>query len=73
MNSTINRRDFLKQSTLLTAGLAGWRVASAADANSKLVVGVMGCNGRGMVHIAGLLAAPNVEVAYICDVDDRAI
>ena len=77
MNQAINRRVFLQQSAALGAGLAAWRGVSpaiAADAaNSKLVVGVMGCNGRGMAHIDGLLAAPNVEIAYICDVDSRAM
>ncbi|MFA5190036.1 MAG: Gfo/Idh/MocA family oxidoreductase [Verrucomicrobiia bacterium] len=76
MNQSINRRVFLQQSATLGASLAAWRFASpatAASPNDKLVVAVMGCNGRGMVHIAGLLAAPNVEIAYICDVDERAL
>jgi len=33
----------------------------------------MGCNGRGMAHIAEHLSVPNVEIAYVCDVDSRAV
>jgi len=76
MNPSINRRVFLQQSAALGASLAAWRVSSpatAASPNGKLVVAVMGCNGRGMAHIDGLLKAPNVEIAYICDVDARAL
>ena len=76
MNQSINRRIFLQQSAALGAGLAAWRTVSpviAAEANAKLVVAVMGCNSRGMAHIDGLIAAPNVEIAYICDVDSRAM
>jgi len=41
----------------------------AAPASEKLVVGVMGTGGRG-TGVAKLFAAqPNVEVAYVCDVD----
>ncbi|OHE74941.1 MAG: dehydrogenase [Verrucomicrobia bacterium GWF2_62_7] len=76
MNQAINRRVFLQQSAAAGAVLAGWRSvlpAVAADANNKLLVAVMGCNSRGMAHIDGLLKAPNVEIAYICDVDSRAM
>ena len=77
MNSNTNRRGFLKQSAALGAGLAAWRAAmpalAADSANKKIVLAVIGTNARGLAHIAGLLAQPNVELAYICDVDDRSI
>jgi predicted dehydrogenase len=72
----INRRDFLKQTSILGTGIAvlgGATPLRAAGANDKLLVGVMGCNGRGMAHINGFLSIPNVEIAYVCDVDNRAI
>jgi predicted dehydrogenase len=76
MNTSINRRDFLKQTSALTAGLAVLTgvpaLRAALSPGSKVRVGIMGCNGRGMAHIAGFLAVPNVEIAYICDVDSRA-
>ena len=77
MNTTIDRRNFLKQSAVLGAGLAAWRVGmpvrAADSANSKIVLAVIGTNARGLAHINGLMAQPNIEIAYICDVDDRSI
>ncbi len=75
MNHTLSRRQFLKHSAVVTTAMAvPWRVFGAsASPNAKLVVAIMGCNSRGMAHIKGMLAAPNVEIAYICDVDERAV
>src|SRR5579863_1284245 len=75
MNQSISRRNFLKQTALLTAGMAtlpGVSVLRAAGANDRVRVAVIGCNGRGMNHIAAWLRVPNVEIACICDVDSRA-
>src|SRR5260221_11996882 len=77
MNASITRRDFLKQTSVLTAGLAtvgsAGRVRAAKSPNEKVSVAVVGCNGRGMAHIAGYLAVPNAEITHICDVDSRAL
>src|SRR5436190_1812504 len=74
----LDRRTFLKQSSaVLTgvsiAGTAAMAHAASKGPNEKVLVGVIGCNGRGMAHIAGYLASPNAEIAYICDVDSRAV
>lgn len=73
-NGATNRRRFVKMST---AGLAAAAVFQSTPAwagkgaNEKLVVGLAGCGGRG-VHDAGLFKnTPNVEVAYVCDVDEN--
>src|SRR5215212_3967124 len=70
------RRDFLKTSTAAAVVAAvGTQVrpraeARAASAIGKLVVGLVGCGARG-THDAGLFKdTPNVEVAYVCDVDE---
>jgi predicted dehydrogenase len=70
------RRGFLKQTSLLTAGLAVASNTSAQTAhspNGKVRVGIIGCNGRGLNHISYYLALPNVEIVSICDVDTRVI
>ena len=71
------RRDFLKQASVLTGGLAtlGGIGSLRADRspNEKVVVGIIGCNARGMAHIAAYLALPNTEIRSICDVDSRAV
>jgi predicted dehydrogenase len=73
----ISRRNFLKRSVFGTAGIALWPAGGAllraAGANDRLRVAIVGCNGRGMAHISGWLAVPNVEIAYVCDVDRRAM
>lgn len=86
MDKHLTRRDFLK--TTGTAGLGLGMVSylsSPADAqtapsvntggaNNKLRVAVIGTNGRGLAHIQCLTRGiEGVEVAYVCDVDDRAI
>src|SRR5688572_24686347 len=77
MKNSMARRDFLKQTSALTAGFATLGAAAAfragASPNDKVVLGIMGCNGRGLAHIAEHLAVPNVEIAYVCDVDSRAV
>jgi predicted dehydrogenase len=77
MKHNLNRRHFLKQTGIAGAALAiGSRFAPSRAAESpakKIVVAVMGVNGRGMAHVAGYLAQPNCEIAYICDVDSRAM
>jgi predicted dehydrogenase len=54
------------------AALRGFPAAAATEnSNDKLLVGLVGCGGRG-VHDAGLFQnVPNVEVAYVCDVDEE--
>lgn len=73
----ITRRTFLKRTGTVAAGMAALgRVRSlraTPGPNDKVRIAVIGCNGRGMSHIAGLLSLPQAEIACICDVDSRAI
>src|ERR1035441_10204956 len=85
MRASINRRDFLKQAGTAGLGLGlASQIGSVAYAaakpggrtmgpNDTLKVAVIGTNGRGLAHIECLTHIPGVQVAYICDVDDRAI
>jgi predicted dehydrogenase len=77
MTNAVNRRDFLKQTSVITAGLAtlgsAFSLRAANSPNDKVIVGIIGCNARGMAHITGYLALPNAEIGYICDVDSRAV
>jgi len=77
MTDSITRRDFLRQSSALTVGLVTLGSAVSLRAtkspNEKVVVAIIGCNSRGMDHIAGYLALPNAEIGYVCDVDSRAV
>jgi predicted dehydrogenase len=88
MNDSINRREFLKKTGAagIGLGMAGYFGSNANTnaqtaamggrkfgPNDKIIAAVIGTNGRGMQHISCLGSLPGVEIAYICDVDDRAI
>jgi predicted dehydrogenase len=75
----LTRREFIKTTALTGTGMA---LASAGahaglrqstDANRRVVIGIMGVNSRGSDLAAGFTGIRDVEIAYICDVDDRAI
>lgn len=74
MSDRTNRREFLERTSagvIAAAALSGARARGAVSANGKIVVGLIGCGGRG-THDAGLFKnTPNVEVAYVCDVDEN--
>lgn len=72
MTAQPNRREFLEltSASLLAASAIGTTQAAPKSANDKLVVGLIGCGGRG-TRVAGLFQkSPNVELAYVSDVDD---
>ncbi|HWF19937.1 MAG TPA: Gfo/Idh/MocA family oxidoreductase [Verrucomicrobiae bacterium] len=77
MKHPLNRRQFLKQTGLAGASLAALgsvnSIRAAESPSRKILVGIMGVNGRGMAHVAGYLAQKDCEIAYICDVDSRAM
>src|SRR6266404_98652 len=74
MNISVSRREFLKTTSVAAAVVVAPRFSRAIGSpNDKVVVGIIGCNGRGMDHLNGYLSVPNVEIAYICDVDRRAV
>lgn len=72
MAASPNRRDFFGCSIATLAATAATQsaIAQSKPARQTLRVGLIGCGGRG-VHDAGLFKkVPNVELAYVCDVDD---
>ncbi len=73
MTDSLNRRDFVKLSSagMTAASMLGTSPAPASSsANDKLVVALIGCGGRGMSDADRFRNLPNVDVAYVCDVDD---
>jgi predicted dehydrogenase len=71
----ITRRSALQRTAILTAGAAlstlpNLRAADAAG--RKLKVGVVGLS-RGLAHVKALLELPDVEIAFVADVDAKRL
>ena len=77
MSNKLNRRDFVKSAGAAGLGLSvagGIFPAFGKNAPSeKIVVAVMGVNGRGSALTSELARLNGYEIAYICDVDESAI
>lgn len=69
---TTERRTFLKGAGV---GLAAWAVAGhqVQGANQRLRVGLIGSGGMGSNHLRQLSSRNDVEVAYVCDVDQQRL
>lgn len=73
----MKRRDFLKTGTMAGVGagltILNFPVFGKGAPSNKLVIGMMGVNSRGnwLAKVASKL--PNVEIGFICDVEDGAI
>ncbi|MEO6719427.1 MAG: Gfo/Idh/MocA family oxidoreductase [Ferruginibacter sp.] len=78
MKRSIHRRNFLKSAALATTGLALTNPFSTLFAfngspNEKVVIGMIGTNGRGEYLSKIFAGIANVEVGYICDVDENVL
>lgn len=80
MTEKSTRRTFL-QTSAAAAAAAAWAMptqsakaqgAKDPSANDTLVVGIMGVNARGSALARGFADQKGCEIAYVCDVDDRA-
>lgn len=68
----ISRRSFLRVSAGTTFGLAaGFPTLGRGGEAGKVVLGLVGCGGRGSMLADGFLARGGVEFAHLCDVDGR--
>ncbi len=70
-----NRRQFIKQSTLIGLGAltSAPLFSYRGRPNDKIIVGVAGVNSRGAFLAQAFAKLPNVEVGYICDVDHNVL
>ncbi len=65
----ISRRTILEAGALGVAALASDAAPSRAAADRRVIVGLIGAGGMGGNHLRLLAGRPDVEVAYVCDVD----
>ncbi len=71
----MQRRNFIKDAALTTAGLTiiNFPIFGKNAPSNKVVVANMGVNSRGNYLAKSFSGLQNVEVGYICDVEDSAI
>lgn len=70
---TTERRTFLKGAGAGIAALAWGATNAPAAADEKLVLGLIGTGGMGSNHLRYLAARQDVELAYLCDVDQQRL
>jgi predicted dehydrogenase len=71
MNHSAGRRRFLQVASATPFLAMPMARAGAKSPSETFIVGVMGMGGRGSQHAGSFAALPGVEVAYVCDVDQR--
>ena len=73
--SPVTRRTFLRNGSVLTAGVAAlaWPARAQVNKNSKLRIFQIGVGGIGGLQRNGLKDHPMVEWAGFCDVDQREL
>src|SRR4029077_10631055 len=71
----MKRRKFLKTASAAGLGLVGSPRLSSwlGSPGDKVVVAVMGMNGRGTVLARGFARTAHADVAYVCDVDSLVL
>jgi len=77
MTDKFSRRRFLEKTAAGSAAISALGTLSSARGDDKpseqVVLGVMGVNGRGRALSQEFAPLPGVKIAYICDVDHRAM
>lgn len=71
----MKRRNFIRNASLAGAGLTvlNFPVFGKNAPSNKVVLAVMGLNSRGSYLAKSYASLPNVEVGYICDIEEGAI
>jgi len=71
----MHRRKFIKQAGVAAAGVTilNFPVFGKKAPSNKVIVAVSGVNSRGSYLASSFASLPDVEVAYICDVEEKAI
>ncbi len=70
-----SRRSFMQKAGLGLAGAAvlGSDSGRAAGANERIVLGVIGPGGMGTAHLRLLAARKDVQIAFVCDPDQKRL
>ncbi len=69
----IGRRKFIRSAGAGAAAIAFGASVLSSDAQSRLRIGVIGTGGMGSHHLKRLSERKDVEVAFVCDVDENRL
>lgn len=69
----LNRRSFLASATVGAALTSISRARATTDANSEVVLALMGANSRGSQLATEFAQQAGCRIAYVCDPNERAI
>src|SRR5262245_48268101 len=73
-NLYAGRRTFLKTTgAAATVVAVGTTSAARAAEQRKVVLGIIGPGGMGIHHVRNLCMRKDVEIAYVCDVDQKRL
>ncbi|RPI85552.1 MAG: gfo/Idh/MocA family oxidoreductase, partial [Planctomycetaceae bacterium] len=71
MPESTSRREFIKASSATLAAIAAGSTLAADQTPRKVVIAVIGTGGMGTGHVKALSARADVEIAWLCDVDQK--
>ena len=71
----MNRREFIKAGSSAFFIAAAGRAFGADAPSNRVRLAIVGCHakGRGISVMRAAMLVPGVEIAYVCDVDSRAM
>lgn len=71
----MNRKEFIKSTAIASAGVTilNFPVFGKNAPSNKVILAVMGVNSRGAYLADCFSQLTNVEIAYLCDVEEKAI
>jgi len=72
-----SRRKFIKDSAKIIAGTSLVSTipgqVSCSSPSDKIVLGAIGVRNQGFANLNGILGQPNVEIAGMCDIDEKIL
>jgi hypothetical protein len=74
--NAMQRREFLSQSAASAGALLVWQAAAdhaQAAPNDRITIAMAGVKGRGGSVLKTFAGRPNVDVKYVCDIDETVL
>src|SRR5215207_7878760 len=68
-----NRRQFIRHGAVLAGAVTIAPSLHSAEANNKIILGLIGPGGMGMNHLRAFVGYKDVEVSYVCDPDQNRL